>query len=154
PRGHFIKDVAGRDHDFWRNGWDVLPRVESEEAEVELRVAVAGLESAKGDDAGAGAPHGVTFGVHSGDLHRGGGTSGGGDFGAAAGIDPPTAVGLLAIEDGVDGLRDAGPAGWVPVSVGVGWMHPELKQDVVRFERRVGGELAAPVAFGRLQVEE
>jgi hypothetical protein len=155
PGGHLIEDVAGSEHDLRRDAGRPLARVEAQQAEVDLGVAVGGLQAAQRQHAVAGAAHGGRIGIDAGDLpgQFAGRVGAGGrvDFRRAAGINVPTAIGELAAEDRLAGFADARRRGRTPFAIGVRLVAPQLVEDVIGFERGVGREIAPPAAGGLLQ---
>ena len=120
PRGHFVEHVARQHDDFGRHRGHVLARVEAEQAEVDLDVAVGRLQAAERQDALARAAQRLAIRIEAGEFERAIGFHGGADVGGAAGVDIEAAIGQLAIEDGAGGAVDAGRGrgGFQPSSPG------------------------------------
>ena len=57
PGGHLVQEIEGQQHDFGRDAGAILARIEIEEAEVDLDVAVGRLDAAEFQDAVAQARH-------------------------------------------------------------------------------------------------
>ena len=150
PGRHLVQEIEGQQHHFGRDAGAILARVEVEEAEVDLDVAVGRLDAAQFQDAGAQARH---AGVVDGDARQFQGEvglDGGADFRRSAGVDVQTAVGKLTIENCARGLLDERTRLGFPDAV-LGRIQPELEQDVIGFEGGVGAQFGAPVAVALLQ---
>ncbi len=95
----------------------------------------------------------IAVGADAGQLERAVGFHRGADVGGASDEDIEAAIGQLAFQNGVGGLLDARRGGRIPGLV-LGLVQKELQQDVIGFEGGVGGQLAAPKTFGRLQGQQ
>lgn len=136
-----------------RDGGNVLSRVKSEETEVDLDVAVRGLDAAEFEDGGPEPGHGLGGRINAGQLERGVSFDAGAGIGWTAGIDVESAAGKLAVENGAGGFADAGEGGRIPA--GAGWgVQPELQEDVIGFEGGVGEQVAAPESLRLLQADK
>src|SRR5205085_2463411 len=105
----------GQQDDLRRDARHEASRIEAEEAEVDLDVAVGGLQTAERQNA---FPRGAELrpiGRQAGELKRGVRLDGRADFAGAAGIDTEAAIGELAFHDAARGPIDARAAGWIPV---------------------------------------
>ncbi len=143
PRGHLVQHIAGEHHDLGRHRGHVPSRVESEEAEVDLDVAVGSLQAAERENARAGAAQRVAIDGQAGEFQRAVRLHRGADFGWTAGVDVEAAIGQLAVENRAGGAFDARAAGRIPLGA-IRLVQPKLQQDVVALEGGIGGEFSAP----------
>ena len=154
PRRHFVEHVAGQQHDLRRHRGRVLARVQAEKAEVDLDVAVGRPAARPVPECERRARRsGVALRRVARQLEGAIGFDGGVELGRSAAVDVEAAVRQLAVQDGLAGFCDAHAGRRIPDGA-IRLVHPKLQQDVVRFERGVGRQLAAPEALGRLPREQ
>ena len=136
PGGHLVEDVTRQQHQLRRNRRYVGARIEPEEAEVDLDVAIGALNSTQREDAVAEPLHAVRFRRHTAELQCGVRFDGRADLGRTARVDIEAAVGKLVPQDRAASLLNAGPGRRTPQPV-LRRMQPELDQHVIGLEGRI-----------------
>src|SRR6185295_3124127 len=140
-----MDEVPGKQHQLRWNRGAILARIKAEEAEIDLDVAVSRLQPALGENAFARARQARIIGGNTGQFQREVCLHSGADLGGSLGVYIEPAVGKLAGQNRFRGLPDQRHAGRIPNAV-FGRVHPQLEQNVIGFERAVGGQLRVPVA--------
>ena len=149
PRGHFVEHVARQHDDLGRHRRRVFARIQPEQAEVDLDVAVGRLQAAQRQNALPGGAHGIALRRNAGQLQRAIRLDGRADFRGTAGINVEAAIRHLPVQNRPGRPVDALPGGRIPTGF-VRLIEPELKQNIIGFQRGVGGQFAAPEALRRL----
>ncbi len=152
PGGHLVDEVSEQD-DLGRDGGRVPARIKVEQAQVDLDVAVGRVQATQRQDAFARLRQARMMEIQSRDLEREIRLHGGADVSRALRINIEPAVRQLASQDGFNGLIDQRPRGRIPDAIH-GRVQPELQQDVVRFQRGVGGQIGQPITLVLLRPQE
>ena len=146
-----IDQVAPEDHFRW-DGRACPTRVQSEQAQIDLREAIDGLQSAQLQNA---LPQTVKRSAgNSRQLHCEVGFHGRTHVGWAFRVDVESTIGQLTFEDRTGGLVDLGFVGGGPLAAGIRRRKPQLQQHPIRLERGVSGKLRAPVTLVALERRE
>ncbi len=128
--------------------------IKIEQAEIDLDVAVGCLQAAPGENALAGERHAGITDRDSRQLERAISLHGGADLGRALRINIETAIGKLARQDGLCRLLHQRHGAWIPDAGRVRRVHPQLKENVIRFEGGVGRQIGAPETLRRLLIQQ
>ena len=153
PCRHLVQQVEGQQRDFRWNARRIFPRIEIEEAEVDLDVAVGRLYAAERQNALAQQLHALAIHGHARQFQREISFDRGADFGRSAGIDIEAAIGQLPLQNRDHRLIDQRARLGRPFAVDRR-VEPELKKNVIGFESGVGGKLRAPVAVAFLEASQ
>ena len=148
PRGEFVdveEEPAREEHHLDRDGGQELPRELAEQREVELRVGVHARDAAEPQDARAAFVHPWLHGRVAGELQREVGFHAGIHVAGPALVDVPPAVGELPAAD----VRHA-----FLLQDRIHLPSPVHVEHVVRAERAIDEELAAPMSVRVLEAEE
>ena len=113
----WYSNLPRQQHDLRRNARAVLPRIEIEQAEVDLDVAVGRLNAAQLQNALAQARHARIVDRQAGQLQREVGLYRGADFRRALDVDVEAAVGKLAVQNRAHRLVDQRTRGRLPDAV-------------------------------------
>src|SRR5579883_167731 len=153
PRRHLVKEIKRQQRDFRRNRGAVLPRIEIEQPEIDLRVAVGRLDAAELQDAIAQPRHPLIVHRNARQLQRKVRLHRGAHFGRPVHVDIEAAVRQLPLQNRPHGFLDFAARGRPPHAV-LRRIEPKLEENVIGFERGIGRQLRAPVAVTRLQARQ
>ena len=127
----------------------MLPRIQTEQAEIDLDVAVRRLNSAQRQNALAQANQAEISWRQAGQPQRDIRFNRCTHLRRPVDVDAEAAVGELAVEDRARGFVDKRSGLWLPPPI-IRRVEPKLKEDEIGFQRAVGGQFRAPVPIARL----